>query len=94
MGKENSSKTPEGDEQQSHQLTFWTPKFMHTVFNVDLQNKSAAQMSFSKLDDQRFNFKRTYTIMCAGKFLAFQWGKPVKVWAYDNVSNKAKMSKT
>ena len=62
------------------------------VFDVDL--KTEAANNFSTRVDKRFDFKLGYTIMYNEKLLAFNFGKPVKVWSHQNAQDKASMTKT
>lgn len=92
MVQADSHSTPTADGQNSFQLTYWTPKFSRTIFDVD--TNSGSTQKFRTRDDKRFNFKLGYTIMYDGKLLAFNFGKPVKVWSHQNAADKAKMVKT
>ena len=92
MVQADSNFTATAEGQESYQLTYWTPKFSRTIFDVDM--KSVSTQKFRTRDDKRFNFKLGYTIMYDGKLLAFNFGKPVKVWSHQNAADKAKMVKT
>ena len=74
---------------KTQQLTFWTQKFKHKVFDIDLDSDG----TYTEHETQRLDFEGSTSIHCQGKLLAFTNGRPVKVWSHENAHLAQKIVK-
>ena len=74
---------------ESKQLTYCTPKFKHTIFDVSLQSSE----SFIKRESPHFDFVDAVTIFVDGKLLAFMKSDPVKVWSYGDATDEDNLTR-
>ena len=60
--------------QVSSQLTFDSEKFKHSIFDLNLIDRS-----FERSVKEQVNFGQATTIFCVNRLLAFYWGRPIRV---------------